>query len=70
MLPLSQDELAGWTGASREAVSKALRSLRDRGLLETGRRRVIIYDLDGLRESPERPGEVRLAGLPRHRAWG
>lgn len=49
MLPLSQDELAGWTGASREAVSKALRSLRDRGLIETGRRRVIIHDMEGLR---------------------
>ena len=48
-LPLSQDELAGWTGASREAVSKALRSLRDRGLIETGRRRVIVDDLEGLR---------------------
>ncbi|MEQ4722356.1 Crp/Fnr family transcriptional regulator [Nonomuraea sp. B19D2] len=48
-LPLSQDELAGWTGASREAVSKALRTLRDRGLIETGRRRVVIHDLDGLR---------------------
>lgn len=48
-LPLSQDELAGWTGASREAVSKALRTLRDRGLIETGRRRVIVYDLEGLR---------------------
>ncbi|GGK80945.1 Crp/Fnr family transcriptional regulator [Sphaerisporangium melleum] len=49
-LPLSQDELAGWTGASREAVSKALRTLRDRGLIETGRRRVVIYDLEGLRK--------------------
>nr|WP_221474444.1 Crp/Fnr family transcriptional regulator [Planomonospora venezuelensis] len=49
-LPLSQDELAGWTGASREAVSKALRSLRDRGLIETGRRRVIVHDLEGLRK--------------------
>jgi CRP/FNR family cyclic AMP-dependent transcriptional regulator len=48
-LPLSQDELAGWTGASREPDSKALRSLRDRGLIETGRRRVIVYDLEGLR---------------------
>ncbi|MFE3454114.1 Crp/Fnr family transcriptional regulator [Nonomuraea sp. NPDC059194] len=48
-LPLSQDELAGWTGASREAVSKALRTLRDRGLIETGRRRVMIHDLEGLR---------------------
>ncbi|MGI5285902.1 Crp/Fnr family transcriptional regulator [Nonomuraea polychroma] len=49
-LPLSQDELAGWTGASREAVSKALRTLRDRGLIETGRRRVLIHDLDGLKK--------------------
>ncbi|MER6950640.1 Crp/Fnr family transcriptional regulator [Nonomuraea sp. NPDC000554] len=49
-LPLSQDELAGWTGASREAVSKALRTLRDRGLIETGRRRVTIHDLEGLRK--------------------
>jgi CRP-like cAMP-binding protein len=49
-LPLSQDELAGWTGASREAVSKALRSLRDRGLIETGRRKVTIHDLEGLRQ--------------------
>nr|BFE84156.1 Crp/Fnr family transcriptional regulator [Planobispora longispora] len=48
-LPLSQDELAGWTGASREAVSKALRSLRDRGLIATGRRRVVVHDLEGLR---------------------
>ncbi|MER6575432.1 Crp/Fnr family transcriptional regulator [Nonomuraea sp. NPDC001023] len=49
-LPLSQDELAGWTGSSREAVSKALRSLRDRGLIETGRRRVVIHDVEGLRK--------------------
>ncbi|NBE95216.1 Crp/Fnr family transcriptional regulator [Nonomuraea sp. KC401] len=48
-LPLSQDELAGWTGSSREAVSKALRTLRDRGLIETGRRRVTIHDVEGLR---------------------
>jgi CRP-like cAMP-binding protein len=49
-LPISQDELGGWTGASREAVSKALRALRDRGLIETGRRRVIIHNLDDLRK--------------------
>ncbi|MEO3891605.1 Crp/Fnr family transcriptional regulator [Nonomuraea sp. B5E05] len=49
-LPLSQDELAGWTGSSREAVSKALRTLRDRGLIETGRRRVVIHDVEGLRQ--------------------
>lgn len=48
-VPLSQDELAGWVGASREAVAKALRALRDRGLVTTGRRTMTVLDLDGLR---------------------
>ncbi len=46
---LSQDELAGWVGASREAVAKALRVLRDRGYVTTGRRTMTVLDLDGLR---------------------
>src|SRR5215218_3810027 len=46
---LSQDELAGWVGASREAVAKALRVLRDRGFLVTGRRTMTGLVLDGLR---------------------
>jgi len=48
-MPLSQDELAGWTGASREAVSKALGVLRTQGWIETSRLRVVIRDLDALR---------------------
>jgi CRP-like cAMP-binding protein len=48
-LPLSQEELAAWTGASREAVSRALQLLRSLGLLETGRRRIVILDPDALR---------------------
>ncbi|MFC6878331.1 MULTISPECIES: Crp/Fnr family transcriptional regulator [Actinomadura] len=48
-LHLSQEELAGWVGASREAVSKALRTLRNEGWIETGRRRVIVHDLQALR---------------------
>ena len=48
-LPLSQEELAGWTGASREAVSKALQLLRSLQLIETGRRHVTVLDLEGLR---------------------
>jgi CRP/FNR family cyclic AMP-dependent transcriptional regulator len=48
-LPFSQDELAGWTGASREAVSKALRALRSRGLIRTGRMTVVVRDLEALR---------------------
>ncbi|XVQ12670.1 helix-turn-helix domain-containing protein [Spirillospora sp. CA-255316] len=48
-LHLSQEELAGWVGASREAVSKALGTLRRHGWIETGRRRVIVHDLQALR---------------------
>lgn len=47
--PLSQQELAGWTGASREAVSKALQALRGRGWVETHRRGVTVLDLEALR---------------------
>jgi CRP-like cAMP-binding protein len=49
-LPLSQDELAGWTGASREAVSKALGTLRGAGAIHTSRLRVVVRDLDLLRD--------------------
>jgi CRP-like cAMP-binding protein len=52
-LPLSQDELAGWTGSSREAVSKALQHLRGRNWIETGRRNIIVLDLDSLRSRAE-----------------
>ena len=48
-LSLTQDELAGWTGASREAVSKALREFRDRGWIATGRRAITVLDVDALR---------------------
>src|SRR3954469_22071081 len=47
-LPLSQEELAGWTGASREAVAKALAQFRGRGWLSTERRRITLHDLDAL----------------------
>lgn len=49
-LSLTQDELAGWTGSSREAVSKALREFRDRGWISTGRRAINVLDVDALRE--------------------
>ncbi|MFB9321874.1 Crp/Fnr family transcriptional regulator [Cryptosporangium minutisporangium] len=48
-LPLSQDELAGWIGSSREAVAKALGTLRADGTLRTSRRTVVIHDLPALR---------------------
>jgi CRP-like cAMP-binding protein len=48
-LPLSQQELAAWTASSREAVNKALRSLRARGWVATQRRAVVLLDPDALR---------------------
>lgn len=48
-LPISQEELAGWSGSSREAVAKALHSLRGLGLVATDRRRITITDTEGLR---------------------
>jgi CRP-like cAMP-binding protein len=48
-LPLSQTELASWSGSSREAVARALALLRSSGLVETDRRRIIVLDIAGLR---------------------
>jgi CRP-like cAMP-binding protein len=48
-LPLSQEELASWCGASRESTVKALRTLREIGALTTGRRQVTLHDIDGLK---------------------
>jgi CRP/FNR family cyclic AMP-dependent transcriptional regulator len=48
-LRLSQEELATWVGASREAVSRALRNFRERGWITTRRRALTVLDLDALR---------------------
>jgi CRP/FNR family transcriptional regulator, cyclic AMP receptor protein len=48
-LPLSQEELAAWTGASREAVSKALQLFRSLRVLETGRKHITVLDPEALR---------------------
>lgn len=48
-LAITQEDLAGWTGASREAVSRALRDLRKAGLVETARRSVRVLDIGALR---------------------
>jgi CRP-like cAMP-binding protein len=48
-LPLTQEELAGWSGASREAVSKALTTLRGLGWIETRRRELVVTNIEALR---------------------
>jgi CRP/FNR family transcriptional regulator, cyclic AMP receptor protein len=47
-LPISQEELAGWAGASREAITKALHDLRAVGLIETSRRHITVLDAEQL----------------------
>jgi CRP-like cAMP-binding protein len=47
-IPLSQHEIAGATGSSREAVSRALRRLRQTRAIATGRRRVVVLKTDEL----------------------
>ena len=48
-LSFTQEELAGWTGSSRESAIKALRSLRELGWIATRRRGVTILDVGALR---------------------
>jgi CRP/FNR family transcriptional regulator, cyclic AMP receptor protein len=52
-LPISQEELAGWTGCSRDSVVKALQAMRSLGWIETSRRRITVIDLDALRRRTE-----------------
>jgi len=47
-IPISQEELASWTGSSRKAVVEALRTLRARGWIATGRRQFVVRDLAAL----------------------
>jgi CRP-like cAMP-binding protein len=42
---LSQQELADWAGVSRDGVVRALHELRDAGLIDSGRGRILIKDL-------------------------
>jgi CRP-like cAMP-binding protein len=49
-LSLSQDELARWTGATRETVSRALRLMRQLGWVATDHRTITVLDPVALRE--------------------
>jgi len=43
-IPLTQDDLAGLAGTTRQTVNQVLVELRDRGAIELGRGRVTIVD--------------------------
>lgn len=55
-VPLTKQELAGAVSASREMVQRELKALRDRGVINTGRRRLVIVRPDVLhRIARDRP---------------
>jgi CRP/FNR family cyclic AMP-dependent transcriptional regulator len=45
---ISQQELADWSGISRDGVVRALGELRRLGWVDTGRQRLLIRDLDAI----------------------
>jgi CRP-like cAMP-binding protein len=47
--PATQQELASTAAMSRESYVRALRELRERGLISTGRRQVVIHRMAELR---------------------
>lgn len=48
-LPFAQDELASWSASSRESTARALRTLRELGLIQTHRLHITVLDLEQLR---------------------
>jgi CRP/FNR family transcriptional regulator, cyclic AMP receptor protein len=53
-MPFSQEQLASWCGASREATVKALSALRALKCISTGRQSLVIHDLAALRSHAQR----------------
>lgn len=43
-LPVTQDEVAAWVGATREATARSLAVLRKAGAVETGRNLIVVVD--------------------------
>ncbi|AXE79577.1 Crp/Fnr family transcriptional regulator [Streptomyces atratus] len=58
-IPLSKQELAGAVGASREMVQRLLKDLRERGIVLTGRRAMVIVRPDALRRIARAQDSVR-----------
>jgi CRP/FNR family transcriptional regulator, cyclic AMP receptor protein len=54
-LTMTQGELASFTGATRETVSRALRMMRRLGWITIDKRRIIVLDHDALRERAGAP---------------
>jgi CRP-like cAMP-binding protein len=57
-LAMTQEELAAWTGGSRESVARALRLMRSLGWVTTSRRTIVVLDMNALRARG--PADERL----------
>jgi CRP/FNR family transcriptional regulator, cyclic AMP receptor protein len=53
-MPFSQEQLASWCWASREATVKALAALRSLHCISTGRQSLVIHDMTALRGHAQR----------------
>jgi len=63
LVRVSQRQIAAEIGTAREVVFRALRSLSERGLVETGRVRVRVLDAGGLRRAGDlNPPAQRVRG--------
>lgn len=49
-LAIPQEDIAAWSAASRESTARALRTLRELGMIESHRLRLTIVDIERLRE--------------------
>lgn len=49
VIPLTQDDLAGLAGTTRQTVNQSLVELRDRGIVELGRGKIVVRDREELR---------------------
>jgi CRP-like cAMP-binding protein len=57
-LPISQQELGQWAGLSREGTAKALRELRESGVVLTKRMEITLLKPDTLRELARTAGRI------------
>ena len=48
-MPISREDMATWTGASRAGLADALRRLRELGWVQTEGRKLIVLDIEALR---------------------
>lgn len=49
-VPITNQDLANYCGTARESVSRMLGELRDEGIISINRKKIIIYDLDFIKQ--------------------